>query len=193
MNIYAMFLNVGYGLQQGICALVGREIGLKNIERARRFQVIGYSISLALIVSCSITLYIFLPSLILKFLHSPSAAEPILNNPFLHLTLAFSYIPDAFKHMQLSIIKALALQKHAVKISMVSNWAVNLTLIYILGFSVYHMELLSLWLAKTVTEIIILVLNSHLIEYSDWHQIADALEQERQKTEVEDEYEKVEM
>ena len=65
MNIFGMFLNVSYGLQQGICALVGKEIGLKDIALAKRFQKIGLLISFIMIFCCFIVLYANLPFFIM--------------------------------------------------------------------------------------------------------------------------------
>lgn len=167
------------GAQQGICALVGKQIGLQDIETARRYQSSGYLLGTALVLACAVVLYAYLPSLVGILIPSQPVVDIIANDPRLRLVVAFSFVPDALKQVQIGIIKALGLQSKAIKFSFTGNWILNLALIYHLCFTTNKWGLLGIWSAKLVTEIFILGANTFLIESSDWEKIALTLQEKR--------------
>jgi Na+-driven multidrug efflux pump len=110
MNLFMLFQMMALGAQQGICALVGKQIGLQDIETARRYQASGYVISVALVLTCAVVLYTYLPSLIGILMPSQQVVDVIANDYRLRLVVAVSFVPDALKQAQLGIVKALGIQ-----------------------------------------------------------------------------------
>jgi Na+-driven multidrug efflux pump len=97
------------GAQQGICALVGKQIGLRDIETARIYQYSGYLIGTTLVLTCAVILYAFLPTLIGILIPSQQAVDIIAKDSSLRLIVALSFVPDNLKQVQLGIVKALGI------------------------------------------------------------------------------------
>lgn len=105
-----LFQMLALGAQQGICALVGKQIGIQDIETARRYQSSGYLIGTALVLTCAVVLYTYLPSLIGILMPNQQVVDIIANDSRLRLVVVFSFVPDALKQAQLGIVKALGIQ-----------------------------------------------------------------------------------
>ena len=105
-----LFQMMAIGAQQGICALVGKQIGLQDIETARRYQSSGYLLGAALTLAGAVALYTYLPLLIGILMPSSQVVDVIANDSRLRLVVVFSFVPDSLKQVQLGIVKALGIQ-----------------------------------------------------------------------------------
>ena len=82
-------------------------------------------------------------------------------------------VPDSFKGSLKGVIKALNLQGYCACINLIGHWAINLTLMLLLGFY-FKLRIKGFWLAKTVLEVYCSLAYVFLCEYYDWQDISDA-------------------
>mgnify|MGYP006111778235 CR=1 FL=1 len=116
------------------------------------------------------------------FIPSKKVVDVVANDSLLCLIIMLGFVPDGIKQAQLGIVKALGIQKKAIKFSFVGNWILNLALVYYFCFTSDKWGLIGIWSAKLISEIFILSANTYLIESSDWKQIALDLQEKRDES-----------
>ena len=85
--------------------------------------------------------------------------------------LTLNIVLEFFKGYSRQVISALSLQFYLMPILFVSNYLVGFILQYYLAFY-YEMELEGVWIAKLISETLIIVSSYLLIIKSDWEFIA---------------------
>ena len=86
--------------------------------------------------------------------------------------LQINCLPDLYKGIFNGTVQALALQKKAVYLNLISQWFVNLSLQYIFAFKLRR-GLVGIWIAKVAMEFILAFLNYALIQTADWNERAE--------------------
>ena len=167
MNIMMFVHRFGEGMMMSAPALIGFQIGYGNVVQAKYNLSIFLLHGLILITFQTLLMNHYKESFMYILTDIPSvrvSAKEIL------FKLTLNVYPELYKNQMKGVIRALGLQYKAVWIHFFGNWIVMPCQdVYCV---VFEMGLIGIWCSKLTMECTICLLQTVLIDCSDWRKIA---------------------
>lgn len=164
-NIMQFIFIIIMGISMAVSTLVGQNIGAGNIKRAAEIGKVSSLITMGLLTTIGLLVFIF-PEALIRFFVPTDEAVIREGAGFLRIVaLTFGFI--GVQQSLAGIFRASGNMKTAMILSLVSQWVLQFPLAYILskhtslGFN-------GIWWSVAVTNIIIFVVTLLLYQKGDW-------------------------
>lgn len=164
-NILQFMLMLSFGLNGATAALVGQSLGANKPREAKSFAILSLKTTVIAFSVLGALVFIFAPYLIKFFI--PDDPNVIAAGARYLRFISPTFLLIGIQISIAGTLQAAGNTKSPMKLTLVSQWLIQLPLIYFLP-KLFNLGLDGIWLSFPLTAIIAALAYLHVFKYSNW-------------------------